>query len=150
MRRHLVQLVLVPIVPALAGLATLACAQPQETAAVRAEPAGYLSYLVQGNAAAGRATFEAMGCHSCHQVAGEGFPPPVAEPSLQVALDARLAAQRPEQIAESIVAPSHSYAAGVPAEDHLSPMGDFSEALTVRDLVDLVTWLHSLDDGRPR
>ncbi|HVS14879.1 MAG TPA: c-type cytochrome [Thermoanaerobaculia bacterium] len=140
------------LVVVLAGLLA-ACAQPPEPAPVPAEPVaeppGSVSYLLQGNAAAGRAVFEAMSCHSCHPVAGESFPPPVAEPSLQITLDASVADQPPEQLAESIIAPSHSFAASVPREGPLSPMGDFSEAMTVRDLIDLTTYLHSLGEQDP-
>ena len=46
----------------------------------------------------------------------------------------------------SIFAPSHEISANLrgPREDELSPMGDFSEAMTIRQFIDLVAYLRSL------
>jgi hypothetical protein len=46
----------------------------------------------------------------------------------------------------SIFAPSHEISANLrrPREDDLSPMPDFSEAMTVRQFMDLVAYVSSL------
>ncbi len=50
------------------------------------------------------------------------------------------------ELAESIIAPSHRISAEVQlaSEGNLSPMGDFTETMTVRQLIDLVAYLKSL------
>lgn len=102
--------------------------------------------LPAGDAAAGRAAFLALSCTSCHAVAGEKtFPKPVsANPG--PTLGAYQAKLGTKQLGMSIVAPSHDITATVREhEDELSPMGDFSEAMTVRQLLDLIAFLRSLD-----
>jgi mono/diheme cytochrome c family protein len=102
--------------------------------------------LPEGDSNAGRAAFLALSCTTCHRVAGEeGFPEPVSAtpgPTL-----GRYHAQRtPAQLAISIFQPSHEISAFLrePREDDLSPMGDFTEAMTVRQFVDIIAYIRSL------
>ena len=102
--------------------------------------------LPAGDPAAGRAAFQALSCTSCHRVAGESdFPEPVsANPG--PTLGGYLAREGAERVAMSVFAPSHEIRATLRPgrEDELSPMGDFTEAMTVRQFLDLVAYLRSL------
>lgn len=104
--------------------------------------------LPGGDPQQGRAVFVANRCHTCHTVDGEDFPAPVAEPTVPV----RLGGQVPVALTDgylvtSVIYPSHRLSVRVePAavrSGQLSRMGDFSEAMSVRDLIDLVAYLQS-------
>jgi hypothetical protein len=132
MQRSAAALVLVPL--ALAG-----CAGQKSTAGFR---------LPDGDPAKGRAVFVDMKCTSCHEVAGEELPAPVADPPVAVVLGGVVSYPRTDgDLLTAIVAPSHRFerrdGTGVVSSGGLSRMGDFGDALTVRDLVDLVAYLHS-------
>jgi hypothetical protein len=107
--------------------------------------------LPQGDVQAGRLAFQDLKCHLCHRVAGErAFAAPIAElrgPDL----NALLQLQNPSDIAASIIVPSHSLSIrtseAVKAQLYkqgLSAMGDFSRAMTVRQLSDLLAYLRSV------
>ncbi len=107
--------------------------------------------LPKGETRAGRQAFLDLGCAACHRVTGEpGLPAPISSnpgPELGPAL-----AGRPTgSIATAIVAPSHSMslatsdAVKAQIEGVLSPMGDYSHAMTVRQLLDLLAFLDSLN-----
>jgi hypothetical protein len=107
--------------------------------------------LPKGHAETGRAVFQKMGCTSCHKVAWEtDFPDPTASVEAPM-LTARLAQLTPGYVATSIAAPS--YNVGDPYRHYvpggLSPMADYSGAMTVRDLVDLVAYLQR-HESEPR
>jgi mono/diheme cytochrome c family protein len=131
-----------------AALAAVLVAVATALPAAEPEPATVSAITIAmppGDPAAGREVFLELSCTTCHAVAGEDFPAPVAHhagPELAAAVGG-LSAGR---IASSIVAPSHQ----VPPETlemmegDLSPMGDFTEAMTVRQLIDLVAYLESL------
>jgi hypothetical protein len=120
----------------------IGCAKPDDEPVVSA--AGF--FFPEGDAAAGREVFVSMGCYSCHEVPGETFPAPVARPPVPVPLDSTVTQKTREQLAESILAPSHAIRLGAEDVDapELSRMGDYTEALTVADLIGLVTYLKSL------
>jgi hypothetical protein len=107
--------------------------------------------LPKGDVQAGRMAFQDLKCHLCHRVAGERtFPVPVAE-QRGPDLNALLQLQKPSDIAAAIIAPSHSLSIrtseALKAQLHtqgLSPMGDFSRAMTVRQLADLLAYLRSV------
>jgi mono/diheme cytochrome c family protein len=106
--------------------------------------------LPKGDASAGRQAFQDLKCHVCHGVAGEKEFSPIAE--LQgPTLNATLQLQSASDIAAAIIAPSHSLSVrtseAVKAQmwrQGMSPMGDFSRVLTVRQLADLLAYLRSL------
>lgn len=105
----------------------------------------------RGDAADGRAAFVALSCHSCHAVAGDPeMPAPIsAHPGPTLGpVQAAHGAVDAGSIASAIVSPSHMVVSEVdPAsEEKLSPMGDFSDAMTVRQLVDLVAYVRSLGE----
>lgn len=102
-------------------------------------------HFPEGDAAAGKKVFHAMKCYVCHAVPGGDFPAPHARPPVDVPLGSLQSGQSRERLAESILAPSHRIAPGVLLEDKgLSRMGDFSESMSVRQLIDLTAYLESL------
>ena len=102
--------------------------------------------LPAGDPAAGRAAFQALSCTSCHRVSGEkDFPEPISG-NPGPTLGAYLTREGVGRVANSIFAPSHEIRSTLRPgqEDALSPMGDFTEAMTVRQFLDLVAFLSSL------
>ena len=118
-----------------------------------ASPASAADYVVvelalpRGNPDAGRQAFIDLRCTACHRVAGEtDWPAPVSDaPGPDLGPD--LATQPLGQLATAIVAPSHamSVRTGPDARERvegvLSPMGDFSEVMTVRQLAGILAYL---------
>ena len=107
--------------------------------------------LPKGDVQAGRKAFQDLKCHVCHRVSGEsGFAAPIAElrgPDL----NALLQLQETSEIAAAIIAPSHSLSLRTSeavkaqlSKQGASPMGDFSRAMTVRQLADLLSYLRSV------
>ncbi|MEX1258261.1 MAG: c-type cytochrome [Gemmatimonadota bacterium] len=103
-------------------------------------------YLPEGDAAAGRVAFEAMQCYACHEVPGETFPPPHATPPVPVPLGPEVVQKPADELAESILAPSHEIPDDLEGvqRDGRSRMGDWSEVMTVREWLDIVAYLTSL------
>jgi mono/diheme cytochrome c family protein len=113
-------------------------------------PTENLTLPLAGDAKAGRQAFLDLKCATCHRVPSEpAFPPPVSE-SLGPALDGHLAKTLPPYLVTAIVSPSHQLSLKTSPEVRarlegtLSPMGDFSHIITVRQLVDLHAYLTSL------
>jgi hypothetical protein len=106
--------------------------------------------LPKGDVRAGRQAFQDLKCHMCHKVAGEEGFSPIAELGGPM-LNATLQLQSASDIASAIIAPSHSLSIrtseAVKAQmwrQGMSPMGDFSRVLTVRQLADLLAYLRSV------
>ena len=105
--------------------------------------------LPVGDAQAGRKAFD-LKCTACHAVPSESkFPAPVsANPGPPI--DARLAGRDTSYLATAIVSPSHELSPGMDDKVRaqlagvLSPMGDFSHSMTVRQLVDIEAYLRSV------
>jgi Cytochrome c len=121
-----------------------------------AEPTGTATpsvtvMLPAGDVKAGRQAFMDLKCTACHAVPSEAdFPPPIsANPGPP--MDARLARRDVSYLAAAIVSPSHEISPNISGEVRarldgvLSPMGDFSHAMTVRQLVDLHAYLRSIE-----
>lgn len=103
--------------------------------------------LPAGDAAAGKAVFERTRCYTCHEVAGHAFPSPSLSPAA-VRLTEEQARKNAEELAQAIISPSHTVsgtASGVAEGGELSKMGDLSQALTIRDVADLVAFLQSVE-----
>jgi sulfur-oxidizing protein SoxX len=88
-----------------------------------------------------------MRCNACHRVAGENQVAPVAEPAVPVVLGGRITRVMTDgALADSIVNPSHRIAyksgTGVRAGT-LSRMPDYTDAMTVRELADLIAYLQT-------
>ena len=107
--------------------------------------------LPRGRAADGRVVFVELRCAACHRVESDSdLPAPVSD-SPGPDLGARQVARGPSHLAASIVTPSHEISLD-PNDEILhdvagltSPMGDYSRAMTVRQLVDLIAYLESLE-----
>lgn len=127
---------------------TLACAQTRKSSS------GF--HLPNGDPQRGQQVFVEMRCHTCHRVQGVELPAPVAEPPVPVVLGGVVYGVRTDgELAASIIDPSHRLAPGyrvteVASGGEMSRMGDFSEQMTVRDLVDLVAFLQAHYDVRQR
>ena len=138
------------------GIACSRPAQPSAPAAVPTAPASppYESVtltLPPGDAQAGRTAFLVLKCTDCHRVEGEKeFPAPIGG-SQGPDLDRTLKLRPASELATAIIVPSHSMSLRTSdelrarlAKEELSPMGDFSRAMTVRQLVDLIAYLQAL------
>jgi hypothetical protein len=103
-----------------------------------------------GDVQAGRKAFTDLRCTACHAVPSESdFPAPVgANPGPPI--DARVGSRDVSYLATAIVSPSHELSPGLDEKVRaqltgvLSPMGDFSHTMTVRQLVDLQAYLRSV------
>jgi hypothetical protein len=105
--------------------------------------------MPDGHADAGRAAFVGLGCTSCHAVAwASDLPAPVVDVGAPV-LGKSVAGTSPGMIATAIIAPSHYVPKAIrtASGEDVSPMGDYSDAMTVRQLVDVVAYLKSGDGG---
>jgi sulfur-oxidizing protein SoxX len=123
-----------------ATLALCGCEAPRKSAA------GF--HLPDGDPVRGRAAFVELRCHACHSVAGVAdLPKPVADPPLPFALGGPSAVVRTDgEMVTAILEPSHRITMASPASvqaGRLSRMGDFTEAMTVRQLIDLVAFVHA-------
>lgn len=110
-------------------------------------PPGWGFLLPQGDPAEGKKVYIAMKCFTCHEIKGEDFPPHAKEPG-QVGpeLTGMGTHHPPEYFAETIVNPNRVIieGPGYTGHDGLSKMPDYNDTLTVRQLIDLVTYLKSL------
>jgi cytochrome c2 len=131
-----------------AALAVVACQQqrPQTGVTGQTVSAATEIYLPEGDANAGRQVFLDFRCNTCHSIPAEGVERQV-EGELGPELGKTQAAQSREQLASSIIAPSHAFADNGEQwkAGDLSRMGNFNEHLTVQQWMDLVAYLKSLD-----
>lgn len=106
-------------------------------------------FLPQGDPAAGEKAFSELKCNSCHWVQNNvDLNPPVAE-KLGPVLGKKQAGYAAGWIANSIISPSHTIAAGTDGQaegSDLSLMGDFTEEMTVRQMIDIVAYIKSLGE----
>jgi mono/diheme cytochrome c family protein len=125
-------------------LATVvACGPPEKSAS------GFR--LPDGDVERGKEAFVELRCNACHTVKGLDLPAPVADPPVPVALGGLVNYQPTDgRFVTAIIHPDHELASGYPKELILSGMesrmADYSDVMTVRDLVDLVAFLHSRYD----
>ena len=106
--------------------------------------------LPAGDVGAGRQAFMDLKCTACHAVPSEPqFPRPVsANPGPRI--DAGIARSDVSYVAAAIMTPSHALSPNISPEVRsniegvLSPMGDFSRVMTVRQMIDLHAYLRSL------
>jgi len=112
-------------------------------------PVGFL--LPEGDVEQGKATFLELQCNACHTVDGVDLPPPliIPNPSATVVLGGQVFEIRTDgYLVTSIINPSHELARGlnkkqITTSTGESRMPDFSEIMTVHQLIDLVAFLHS-------
>jgi Cu/Ag efflux protein CusF len=111
-------------------------------------PKGWRFTLPKGDPTKGKAVFEKFECYYCHEVRGEQFPYPTeSAPELS-----QMGAMHPvEFFAESIMNPNAVVPKTYREADGKSPMTDFTEKMTVRELIDVSAYLASLrPKGSPK
>jgi mono/diheme cytochrome c family protein len=104
--------------------------------------------LPDGDVEKGKAAFLALKCHTCHRVNGVELPAPVSTAPTNIVLGGEVSYIRTYgQLVTSLINPSHGLAPGFikgQREDgKLSPMPEFNDVMTVRQLIDLVAFLQS-------
>lgn len=113
-----------------------------------------------GNAESGKVVFEELRCYSCHEVKGAEFPAPSAITPTYVPLGATGKQHSRNYLLTSIIAPSHQFAEPSPPPEvkagpenvmsgERSRMSDFTDRLTIRQLIDLVAYLQYLESLPP-
>jgi len=118
-------------------------------AACDAGPKSSLGFrLPEGNIEKGKATFLELKCHLCHTVAGTELPPLDVPPSVMVNLGGQVRNVRTYgELVTSIINPSHQLAKGYKKDliqvDGKSRMTDYTQFMTVRQMIDLVAFLQS-------
>ncbi len=111
-------------------------------------------HLPDGDPQLGHQVFVDLKCHACHRVDGLDLSAPVADPPVPVVLGGVVHQVRTDgELVAAIIDTSHRLAPGYRAAEvsagSLSRMGDFSDQMTVRELVDLVAFLQSRYEVRP-
>ncbi len=128
--------------------------QPATAAPAPDETAGAAVVLPKGEPRAGRQAFLDLKCTVCHRVTQDPDFPASVSRSQGPDLDHTLKRRPASELAASIILPSHSMSLKTSdeikkhLEGVLSPMGDFSRIITVRQLADLLAYLRSLETVR--
>jgi cytochrome c2 len=111
--------------------------------------------LPKGDREAGRRAFRDLKCYVCHRVAGDTTFPPALSDARGPDLDSSLGLRPASDLAAAIIVPSHSVSVKTSPklkerlrQLQLSPMGDFSGTLTVRQLADLMAYLGAAVHGQ--
>ncbi|MGD2064804.1 MAG: c-type cytochrome [Nitrospirota bacterium] len=130
------------------AIVVAACGPPSENTGAETAAQTASVTLPAGDAQAGRQAFLDLKCTACHRVPSEpDFPAPISA-NLGPPIDARLIGHDISYLATAVLAPSHEISSKASPEvlgkleGVLSPMGDYSNAMTVRQLVDLNAYLH--------
>jgi Cu/Ag efflux protein CusF len=97
--------------------------------------------IPKGDPKKGRAVFEKFECYYCHEVRGEGLPDPV-ESAPELSQMGPL--HPPEYFAESIMNPNAVVGKKYQDSNGSSPMTDFTEKMTVKELIDVSAYVASL------
>jgi hypothetical protein len=102
-------------------------------------------YLPDGDPVKGRIAFTDLRCNTCHRIPADGIEQ-VVQGTLGPELGSKQAVLSKEQLATSIIAPSHNVAFIDKKwrSGDVSRMGDFNQAMTVRQLIDMVAYLRTL------
>ena len=123
----------------LGSIGIVMCGPPERS------PSGFR--LPEGDVARGQKAFVELKCDACHRVPGLDLPAPVADPPVPVPLGGGVDYQPTDgKFVTSIINPSHKigrYPEELVKSGEGSRMADYSDVMTVRQLSDLVTFLHS-------
>jgi Cu/Ag efflux protein CusF len=110
-------------------------------------PQNWRFTLPKGDPARGRAVFVKYQCYDCHEVRGEDFPAPVEEEAPELS---QMGPEHPvEFFAESIINPNAVVPKAYQRPDGTSPMRDFTEQMTLRELIDVSAYVASLKPPAP-
>jgi hypothetical protein len=129
---------------AFGGLISCSPAPEPETATPGAEDVPVEVFLPLGDASRGREAFLELQCHVCHYVDESISPPVSTRPGPD--FGPHLANRSRDQLARSIITPSeHNSERNQEFIDGaVSRMGDLTNVMTIRQLMDLVAFLQSL------
>lgn len=102
--------------------------------------------LPEGNSERGRTAFVALKCHECHTVAGIELPAPAGVRRKPLLLGGDVVRLRTYgDLLTSIVHPAYELSDQLPTRERMemskSPMPAVNEAMTVGQMIDLVTFL---------
>ena len=109
-------------------------------------------HLPDGDPAKGKQVFLEHRCNSCHEVAGVALDPPVADPPVRMPLGGKVYTPPTDGVlATAILHPSYRLAGPREAvvSGRLSRMGDFTDSMTLREMVDVVAFLQSTYEEVP-
>lgn len=109
-------------------------------------------HLPDGDPVKGKQVFLEHRCNSCHEVAGVAMEKPVAEPAVEVRLGGKVYTHPTDGVlATAILHPSYRVAGPQEAvmSGKLSRMGDFTDSMTLRDMIDVVAFLQSTYEEVP-
>jgi Cu/Ag efflux protein CusF len=110
-------------------------------------PANWRFTLPKGDPVKGRAVFVKYECFDCHEVRGEDFPEPTEEKAPELS---QMGPEHPiEFFAESIINPNAVVPKEYQKSDGTSPMRDFTERMTLRELIDVSAYIASLKPPAP-
>jgi uncharacterized protein involved in high-affinity Fe2+ transport len=110
-------------------------------------PPGWQFRFPDGDPQAGRAVFAKLECYQCHTIQGESFPQPSMTAGNTGPELTGMGTHHPvEYFAESILSPNTVIVTGpgYTDADGMSIMPDYRGSLTVAELIDLVTYVKSL------
>ncbi|MFQ5801710.1 MAG: c-type cytochrome [Candidatus Methylomirabilales bacterium] len=114
-------------------------------------PPGWKFNIPEGDADAGRKVYIEMKCYTCHQIAGEKFPkvdPEERKPGPDLT---GMGAHHPrDYFAEAVLNPNAVILTDKPGflgKDGLSIMPDYNDTLSIKQWIDLATYLKSLRGG---
>lgn len=106
-----------------------------------------LTLLVpKGDPAAGRADFQDLLCTACHRVTGDTRLPKPISTTKAPDLGPKQAKMPVQELAASIIMPSHKMSQDVQKSIYgkISPMTDYSDAITVKQLSNILAYIRSL------
>lgn len=112
------------------------------------EPAKYF-FIPKGNPAKGKKAFVKLKCTTCHQTADHASAVPPVAAKTGPTLGMTQAEYSSGWIANSIVSPSHTIAIDSDGQSEggkLSRMPDFTNVMTVRQLIDIIAYIKSQGD----
>jgi Cu/Ag efflux protein CusF len=127
-------------------------AKPTQAIAANAlethHPKGWRFTMPKGDPAKGKAVFEKFECYYCHRIRGEQFPDPTENAP---ELSQMGAMHTVEFFAESIMNPDAVVPKSYRESDGKSPMTNFTEKMTVKELIDVSAYVASLrPKGTPK
>ena len=104
--------------------------------------------LGEGNTDAGRAAFMSLGCTACHTVENFTFELPESPLQMRVHLGGEVEALPTDgYLATAVINPQHElakdYEREIVSEKGVSRMADYSDVITIRQLKDIVAFVHS-------
>lgn len=113
-------------------------------------PKGWKFTLPKGDPAKGREVFAKLECYACHEVKGEKYPAPTERAKVGPELSQMAPLHEAEFFAEAVINPGAviDKGKGYQAADGSSKMPEFNDAMTVKELIDLVAYLRSLKPAR--